>query len=126
MAHRLFNSNHPLTTAVYTALAAHDVGCAWRFVKLYEQSEPRSSDMRDHLHAMNQFWRDQLCDVPVDTIRVRSNLIDQIDLEDWLRLFAQEVAPVIVAFDLPGELRRCDETFGGGLFQPTYNLANAL
>ena len=125
MAHKLFNSTNALTVAVYTALAAHDVGCAWRFVQLYETSEPQTQNLNEHLHAMNKFWREQLSNVSVvDTIRVRANLIDAIDLEDWIRLFAQHVAPVVVSMDLPQALEDTPSEMSFG--SPVYRLAGAL
>ena len=125
MAHKLFNSTNPLTVAVYTALAGHDVGCAWRFVELYESCEPQSHNLNDHLHAMNKFWREQLSSVSVvDTIQVRANLIDAVDLEDWVRLFAQHVAPVAVSMDLPQPLD--DPDYAASFAAPTYRLAGAL
>jgi hypothetical protein len=117
MSPKLFSSTNPVTVGLYTALAGLDVGCAWRFVQLYR--EPNSNNLNDHIHAANQFWRDQLSSVPmVNTMEVRSNLIDQIDMADYLRLFAQNVAPVIVAMDLPQELE--------ALAMPTFALAGTL
>lgn len=103
MAPKLFDSTNPVTVGIYTALAGMDVSCAWRFVQLYQ--EPISSNINDHICAVNRFWRDQLSSVPmVNTMEVRSNLIDRIVLADYVRLFAQNVAPVIVSMDLPQEL----------------------
>lgn len=124
MAHKLINSTNSLTVAVYTVLAAQDVGCAWRFVQLYESVEPQSNNLQDHLRAMNTFWREQLSNVSVvDTIEVRANLIDNVELVDWLRLFGQNVAPVIVSMDLPQEI---EEGSSESFALPLYNLAGAL
>lgn len=117
MAPKLFDSSNPVTVGLYTALAGLDVSCAWRFVQLYQ--EPSSHNLNDHIHAANQFWREQLSSVPmVNTMEVRSNLIDQIDMADYLRLFAQNVAPVIVALDLPQEL--------APVSMPSFAIAGAL
>jgi len=117
MAPKLFNSTNPVTVGLYTALAGLDVSNAWRFVQLYQ--EPQSNNLNDHIHAANQFWREQLSSVPmVNTMEVRSNLIDRIDMADYLRLFAQNVAPVIVSLDLPQELPPAPSM--------TYALAGAL
>lgn len=103
MTPKLFNSQNPVTLGIYTALAGLDVGCAWRFVQMYQ--EPNSHNINDHIAAANRYWRDQLSSVAmVNTMEVRSYLINQIDLADYLRLFAQNVAPVIVALDLPQAL----------------------
>lgn len=125
MAHKLFNSTNSLTVAVYTALATLDVGCAWRFVQLYEPLEPQTHNLEQHLHALNKFWREQLSSVSVvDTIGVRANLIDAIELEDWIRLFAQHVAPVVVSMDLPQPID--DSTYGESFRSGPYQLAGAL
>lgn len=103
MTIQLIQSTHPLTVGVYTALARLDVGCAWRFSEQY--IEPASQDVAAHLRALNRFWREQLSNVDhVDTLEVRVNLIDQIQPPDWLRLFADYVAPAIVANNLPCRL----------------------
>jgi hypothetical protein len=99
----MFDSNNAVTVGVYTALAGRDVGCAWRFVQDY--CEPQSYNINDHIQAVNRYWREQFANVViVDTIEVRTHLVDNIDLSDWLRLFAQNVASVIVALDLPQPL----------------------
>ncbi len=73
---------------------------------------------------MNTFWREQLSNVSVvDTIGVRANLIDNVELEDWLRLFGQNVAPVIVSMDLP---QKIEEDAPESFRMPLYNLAGAL
>jgi hypothetical protein len=102
MAPKMFDSNNPVTVGVYTALAAWDVSCAWRFVQEY--CEPQSSNPNDHIRAVNRYWREQLANALPDTLGVRANLIDNIALEDWLRLFAQNVAPVIASLNLPQAL----------------------
>lgn len=103
MTPKLFDARNPVTVGLYTALAGLDVSCAWRFVQLYQ--EPDSHNINDHIAAANRFWRDQLSSATmVNTMEVRSYLIDRIDLVDYMRLFAQNVAPVIVALDLPQEL----------------------
>lgn len=105
MAPKLFNQSHPVTVSIYTALASMDVSCAWRFVQYYNEPATHAS-LEDHIAAANRFWREQLAAVPmVDTIAVRAHLIDRCDLQDWLRLFAQHVAPIIVSLDLPQELK---------------------
>lgn len=103
MSPKLFNQNNPVTVGIYTALAGLDVGCAWRFTQFYQ--EPDSFNINDHIAAVNRFWREQLAAVTmVNTMEARSNLIDRCDLVDFLRLFAQNVAPVIASMDLPQEL----------------------
>lgn len=116
MAPKLFDASHKITVSIYTALAGFDVACAWRFTQLYQ--EPESQDTKDHIAAANRFWRDQLASVTmVDTIAVRAHLLDQCDSHDWLRLFAQNVAPIIVSMDLPQKLAPAlpDWATGGGL-----------
>jgi hypothetical protein len=103
MGPKLFNSTNAVTVGVYTALAGMDVSCAWRFVHDYQ--EPQSYNLNEHIRAVNRYWREQFANVAMlDTIEIRSHLIDDIQLQDWLRLFAQVVAPVVVALDLPQQL----------------------
>lgn len=98
----MFKSNNPVTVGIYTALAGYDVACAWRFVNEYV--EPSGDSIHDHIRACNRYWREQLSGCMVNTMNVRAYLIDNCDLHDWLRLFAQNVAPVIVSLSLPQEL----------------------
>lgn len=98
----MFKSTNPVTVGIYTALAGYDVACAWRFVNDY--NEPVSDNYNDHISACNRYWRDQLAGSMVNTLHVRAYLIDNCDLADWLRLFAQNVAPVIASLSLPQEL----------------------
>lgn len=102
MPPKLLETTNSVTVGIYTAIAAYDVSCAWRFVQDY--SEPASENLQDHIQAVNRYWREQLAYAAPDTINVRANLINNIELEDWLRLFAQTVAPVIVSLDLPQTL----------------------
>jgi hypothetical protein len=106
MGPKLFDSTNAVTVGIYTALAGRDVSCAWRFVHDYQ--EPSSYNLTDHICAVNRYWREQFANVViVNTIDVRAHLIDDIELSDWLRLFAQNVAPLIVALDLPQPLSQC-------------------
>lgn len=104
MTPQLFPHSNPVTVGIYTALAGLDISCAWRFVQSYR--EPNSNNLNDHIRAANSYWREQLHSVNMvaNTMAVRSFLIDQVDMHDWLRLFAQHVAPVAVSLDLPQEL----------------------
>lgn len=100
---QMFPSTNPVTVGIFTALAGLDLSCAWRFVQTYR--EPNSSNLNDHIRAANSFWREQLHTASmVDTMHVRTHLIDQVDMHDWLRLFTRQVAPVAVSLDLPQEL----------------------
>ncbi len=104
MKPQLFSSTNPITVGIYTALAGLDVSCAWRFVQTY--CEPKSNNINDHIRAANCYWREQLHSAMVNTMDVRADLIDQVDMHDWLRLFAVKVAPVVVSLDLPQEMRQ--------------------
>ena len=90
---------HAITTAMYSALASQDPACAAVFQQLYR--EPSDPSPQAHIREANQFWRLQLGSVRFCTLDVRACLIDECDPNDWMRLFACEVAPVIVAFHLP-------------------------
>lgn len=118
MKPQLFSSTNPVTVGVYAVLAGMDVSCAWRFVQSY--CEPESYNLNDHIREVNKYWREQLANVRmVDTMSARSNLIDQVELQDWLRLFGQFVAPVVVSLDLPQELPQATG------FIPVFGLAPA-
>lgn len=88
-----------ISAAMYSALAAHDLGCAAAFSELY--SEPADQTVAGQIASANQFWRLQLGSAQVSTVEVRECLVDDIDHHDWVRLFASEVAPVISALNLP-------------------------
>ena len=95
-----FQSFNAVTVGIYTALAGRDVDCAWRF--LHDYKEPNSHNLNDHIREVNRYWRQQFANVDmIDTIEIRSYLIDDILLEDWLRLFAQNVAPLDISLSLP-------------------------
>lgn len=96
---KLIQSQHRATVAVYSTLVSLDVGCAWRFSELYV--EPETDDPQTHIQCLNRFWRDQLSSAIVNTASARMNLIDDVDLDDWVRLFAVYVAPAVVVLDLP-------------------------
>lgn len=92
---------HLITAAMYSALASQDLACATAFQRLYRESNDPSA--LGQIREANRFWRLQLGSMRVCTLDVRSCLIDDCDPNDWMRLFASEVAPVIAAFHLPRE-----------------------
>lgn len=91
-----------LSAAVYDALAAHDPESAQRFAQAY--GEPTEAAVGHQIAHMNRFWRDQLGEAPVSTIKARECLIDHCELDDWLRLFKTQVVPAICRLQLPQPL----------------------
>lgn len=88
-----------LSAAVYSALAAQDLNCAQQFAQSYPDlpDEP----LHEQVVRMNRYWRDQLGSLNISTTSVRECLVDDCEVQDWIRLFAAEVAPVVCAVGLP-------------------------
>lgn len=93
------NAKPFLATAIYSALASHSLDCARAFLEIYPDSNTDS--IESQIHQANRFWRLQLGSLSVDTIEARDYLVECNDANDWLRLFCENVVPVIVAFGLP-------------------------
>lgn len=56
-------------------------------------------------HLLNRFFRHQLMSVTnVNSIEERTNLIEDGEFEDWLRLFTNSVVPFLVTHSLPKNL----------------------
>lgn len=85
--------------AVFSALASHNTEAASSWDEQYP--EPQDQSIPAQIHAANQYWRRVIGQLPFSTISVRENLMDRIELSDWVRLFATEVAPVVAAFAYP-------------------------
>lgn len=88
-----------VTAAMYSALASHSRDCADLFLQIY--CEPADPSLDAQISEANRFWRLQLGSMHISTMAVRENLVDGIGLNEWMRLFACEVAPVVAAFGLP-------------------------
>jgi len=94
-----------VSCGVFSALAALNVQSAQAFLQLYQEAPAQSVEQQ--IHSLNVFWREQLGLAPVNTIEVREYLIDHCTLQDWLRMFALHVAPVVVQLGLPRQLPAC-------------------
>lgn len=88
-----------LSHAVYSLLMTQSPQSAAAFLELY--SDPSSADIGQQIRSLNSFWREQFGMASVNTIAVRECLSDHCTLEDWMRVFAQHVAPVAVQLQLP-------------------------
>ena len=78
------------------------IGAAWR--NLY--AAPADPSEAVQIVWANRFWRDQLVQletsrVGVDTTNARECLIDQIALNDWMRLFQAHILPIVLHHVLP-------------------------
>lgn len=92
-------SPHLITAAMYSALASCSPQAADAFMRHYR--EAADPDPAAQISHANRFWRLQLGSVPYRTVEVRECLLDDCDPMDWIRMFAAQVAPTIVAFGLP-------------------------
>ncbi len=93
------SSPHLITAAIYSALASSNPQSAEAFMRLYREAE--DPDPAAQIANANRFWRMQLGSIAYQTVEIRECLIDNCDPMDWVRLFATQVAPTIVAFGLP-------------------------
>lgn len=56
-------------------------------------------------HLLNRFFRNQIMTViTVNSIEERTNLIDDGEIDDWIRLFTTSVVPFLVTHSLPKNL----------------------
>ena len=98
------NAGHlTIAAAVFSALAAHDLNCAQRFAQSF-QDQPEAP-LGDQIMALNAYWRDQLGSLSISTVDVRACLVDHCEVQDWIRLFAAEVAPALCSLGLPQPAR---------------------
>jgi hypothetical protein len=94
-----------VSLAIYSALASHDPQAAQAWNEQYQ--EPQDQTITGQIQSANRFWRCLLGQLPISTVSVRDYLIDQIELQDWLRLFATQVLPVALAFSVPRSAALC-------------------
>lgn len=88
-----------VATAIYSALAAHNIQSAQAWIRLFR--DPVNGTVAEQIAAANAFWRLQFAELPYSTTQVRECLIDQVTLNDWLRLFCEHVVPSIITLELP-------------------------
>lgn len=56
-------------------------------------------------HLLNRFFRNQIMTVTtVNSIEERTNLIEDGEISDWIRLFTNSVVPFLVTHSLPKNL----------------------
>lgn len=98
------NSSHHwlISNAIFAYIAQHDPDAAHRFRQLYP--EPCDQSLVNQMATANHFWRMQLVTLPVDTIRVRECLLQCPAVDEWLCLFAHQVLPTILQYQLPRDL----------------------
>lgn len=85
---------------MYSALAAQCAQTANSFQELYP-APPAEQSVEQQIRHANCFWRQQLGLSGTNTTWVRECLIDDCELQDWLRWFSSVVAPAIVSLGLP-------------------------
>lgn len=88
-----------VSAGVYSALAAHSTDAASRWQSLYP--DPGPVDIPEQIACANRYLRVQLSSLPYSTISLRECLLDRIELNDWLRLFSERIAPMLAEFKLP-------------------------
>ena len=84
---------------MYSALMARSSAAGQTFAAMYR--EPADQSIEGQIRAANAFWRMQLGMANVCTTSSRECLQDTCGLQDWLRLFSTQVAPMIVNLGLP-------------------------
>jgi len=73
---------------------------AQRFRQLYSQTI-HDNHNRSEIEILNSFWREQLGQLPINTIAQRECLCQSTALNVWLQRFETMVLPVIVEYRLP-------------------------
>lgn len=86
-----------LYNSVVSSINKRSPECATKFTQHY-QPTPIEGDAIIH---MNRYLRTQLGLLPVDTIRERECLMDNVGEKEWMRLFNKHVVQTIVTYGLP-------------------------
>lgn len=73
---------------------------AQQFRKLYSETI-HDHHGRSEIEILNSFWREQLGQLPINTIAERECLCHTTALSVWLNRFETQVLPVIVEYRLP-------------------------
>lgn len=94
-----------LSSTVKAVIAKRSISAAERFELMFVAKYPDQPNktIEQQLNEVNTFWRIQLGKLPIDTKKERECLINQIQINDWLRNFDDCVADTIVNNNLPME-----------------------
>lgn len=82
--------------SVYAAIAAVDPAAARAFDRRFFHPERKHPTLVMELNDVNSFWRIQLSQLPVDTLKARSALCSDVSVEQWLVLFINDVLPCVI------------------------------
>lgn len=73
---------------------------AQRFRQLYSQTV-HDNHGRTEIEILNSFWREQIGQLPINTIMQRECLCQSTATDVWLQRFETTVLPIIVEYRLP-------------------------
>lgn len=90
-----------LASELFSRLRHRSVGHAERFETLFIRQHPGWTfgplpTLGIQMRAMNEFWRVQLGLLDQDTLHARSCIMDDLNVEDWLRNFERHILGVIL------------------------------
>ncbi len=89
-----------LADAVYRLIHNRAPSQATRFKRRFSQTV-HSGHGRSELEVLNSYWREQLSQLPVNTIHQRECLCQSDAYDVWLKRFEDVVLPMIVEYRLP-------------------------
>lgn len=95
------NTRRDLAFELFSRLRHRSVPHAERFEALFINQHPGWThgplpNLLQQMRAMNEFWRVQLGLLSRDTLYVRSCIVDDLEVEDWLRNFERYVMDTIL------------------------------
>lgn len=88
--------------AVFNMLMRNSPSLAEEFRRQYSHN-PFDGAGRSEIDALNSFWREQLCQLPAETINERSCLCASDDNQAWVQNFELMVLPTVIRNKLPQE-----------------------
>lgn len=91
-------SAHVAVQSVYLLLSKYNIGVAAQFMLDFKLES--DCTLERAIILLNRHWRDVLAQRPYDTLQVRTYLVDDCSLPEWLRLFERGVLPTLVAAEV--------------------------
>lgn len=90
-----------LAAELFSRLRHRSASHAERFETLFTRQHPgwqqhQLPSANEQMWAMNEFWRVQLGLLQQDTLHARSCIMDDLEVEDWLRNFERHILDVIL------------------------------
>lgn len=90
-----------LAAELFSRLRRRSVNHAERFETMFVRQHPAWQlgtlpPLGEQMRAMNEFWRVQLGLLQQDTLHARSCIMDNLEVEDWLRNFEGHILDVVL------------------------------